>query len=63
MPTIKLSNETFHGIELILTVHLLLISGVQMKSWAGKALETVSCFALAFLKCKKIFVFSFYIHS
>jgi hypothetical protein len=54
MPTIKLSNETFHGIELILTVHLLLISGVQMKSWAGRALETVSCFALGFLKCKKV---------
>jgi hypothetical protein len=27
-----------------------IVSAVQMKSWAGKALETVNCFG--FLKCK-----------
>jgi hypothetical protein len=35
-------------------LQLAIISGLQMKSWTGKALETVNCFA--FLKCKLIVV-------
>jgi hypothetical protein len=37
--------------SLLITLYLPImnISGVQMKSWAGEALETVNCFV--FLKC------------